>query len=102
MKRVKTALAMSLVAAFSTSVFADTNVALNKSVSVLPGSVPLNNSLSLITDGFAPANGTVWNSPASVYWQSFGYSGFQIDLGNVYKLSSVTISFDNNDQYVLV
>lgn len=74
------------------------NVALHKAVSALPQSA-LNNSLSLITDGNTPANNTYWAADTNVYWSGFG--GFEIDLGASYKISSITLSHDNNDGYML-
>lgn len=92
-----------LGASFSAlAVSLDSNVALGKTVTALPSSVPLNNSLSLLTDGFTPANGTNWADATTVSWQGLGvFGGVEIDLGGSFIVSSITLSHDNNDLYFL-
>ena len=78
----------------------DSNVALGKTVTALPFSVPLQNPLSLLTDGVVPANGTYWADASTVSWQG-GFGGVEIDLGGSFSVSSITVSHDNNDLYFL-
>ena len=97
---LKKAIVGAAILGASFSALALENVAEGKTVTALPGSVPLNNDLSLVTDGFAPANSTYWADASTVSWQG-GFGGVEIDLGGSFIVSSITVSHDNNDGYML-
>ncbi|MEQ9410893.1 MAG: discoidin domain-containing protein [Fuerstiella sp.] len=60
------------------------------------------NSASLLTDGFFPAEGTVWTASTNVHWSGQPGAGgvaFTFDYGSVMNIEDIRYSFDNNDRY---
>lgn len=59
-----------------------------------------NNSPDLIIDGVFPAEGSIWTGATNVHWVG-STPVFTLDLGSIYQITDVTLSIDNNDDYVL-
>jgi hypothetical protein len=64
------------------------------------GTGTFSNSPSLIIDGFLPPRGTAFNAPTSVF-STIGAPQFTIDLGAVFRVTSLIADVDNNDDYVV-
>lgn len=108
MKKLATAALVSAALAIGNApALADTNVALNKTVTLSgtfyensagwSGSV--NGLASSITDGVFLANQQQWNV-GTVWWNSaYADNYIQIDLGGLYSINSLTLQADNNDTY---
>jgi hypothetical protein len=62
------------------------------------GSGSYTNSVSLLTDGFIPANGTGWTSDTNVYWNGT-VPTFTLKFNGVYNVNDLLIQVDNNDDY---
>lgn len=93
--------------ALAGSAFADTNVALDKSVTLtgLFGGLDGGSSLApaqSITDGNFASEGTLWNQ-GSVFWDSRkpgqADDSIEINLAATYAITHFTIQADNNDNY---
>lgn len=106
-KLASTALVSAALAFGSLSAQADTNVALNKTVTLSGtfyensagwgGSV--NGAASTITDGIFLPNLQQWNV-GTVWWNSAYTNNYiQIDLGDLYSINKLTLQADNNDLY---
>ena len=63
------------------------------------GTGTFNNSTALIHDGAIPAQGSVWNLPDKVWWNTTTTPTFTLDLGAIYLLQDFVVSLDNNDTY---
>jgi len=61
------------------------------------GTGAYNNSLTLLTDGSYPAEGTHWQI-GTVWWRGLT-PRFEFDLGDTYLVRDVMLSVDNNDGY---
>lgn len=87
------------------SVQADTDVLLNKSVSLVAGSTGSYNNgadnLSVMDDGQFVGEETNYNSaaPYAVEWS--GSDTFEIDLGASYTVDGALIQADDNDNYLI-
>lgn len=55
--------------------------------------------LVVLHDGVFPTEGTSWTDVSTVNWTGFGTS-FTLDLGQVYVVSALDVSVDNNDDYL--
>jgi len=64
------------------------------------GTGTFTNSPSLLIDGVIPAETTVWTDAQNVNWVGSAPQ-FTIDLGNVFNVTGVLWSVDNNDSYRL-
>jgi hypothetical protein len=89
------------------SAFADTNVALDKSVTLtgLFGGIGGGGSLApaqSLTDGNFASEGTLWNK-GSVYWDTRkpgqANDSIEINLAATYAITHFTVQADNNDSY---
>ena len=94
---------------------ADTNVALNKPVSIVAGSAQITNpgtSLSVINDGVFTLESTAYGSAVgqSVQWTTTDGqpanganvpTTLQIDLGGFFSISGAIMQADDNDSYLL-
>ena len=118
MKTLNTVVLAGFVAAgLTTLVKADTNIALNKPVTVIAGSTQITNpstSLSVIDNGiFLPESSAYGSSTAianAVEWRTTDGEAIgsgnaptilQIDLGGFFAISGVIMQADNNDSYLL-
>ncbi|MBL8381676.1 MAG: PEP-CTERM sorting domain-containing protein [Burkholderiales bacterium] len=79
------------------SAVADPNVALGKPVSITLGSAA-GAALSTLTDGLFLPIGTEYTT-GTVHWT--GLTNFEIDLGGLYSISSITLQHDHNDTYLV-
>lgn len=98
--RIKAVLGSLLAAAAigaAGSAAADPNVALGKPVSITLGSAA-GAALSTLTDGTFFAIGTPYTS-GTVHWT--GLTNFEVDLGALYSISSITLQHDHNDTYLV-
>jgi len=86
---------MLLFTLFVTSNFSNASILTPTSVS---GTGSYNNSLSLITDGVFPAEGSGWTNGTNVYWLGTTPT-FTINLGDLYNIDEFLLSVDNNDNY---
>ncbi len=66
----------------------------------ISGSGEFNNAAALLLDGITPADQTAFDSEQCVHWVDPAV-GFVIDLGEVRRVTGVTLQVDNNDDYVL-
>lgn len=57
-------------------------------------------SPGVLTDGVIPPRGSFW-SDSTVYWTANDGASIDIDLGAVHALGGLTMSVDNNDDYVV-
>ncbi len=64
------------------------------------GSGEFNNAAALLLDGITPADQTAFDAEQCVHWVDPAV-GFVIDLGEVRRVTGVTLQVDNNDDYVL-
>ncbi len=64
------------------------------------GTGEFNNAAALLLDGTMPADQTAFDSEQCVHWVDPAVS-FVIDLGEVRRVTGVTLQVDNNDDYVL-
>src|SRR5689334_12630564 len=94
---------------------ADTNVALNKPVSVVAGAAQITNSstpLSVIDDGAFTLESTAYGNAVnqSVQWTTIdgqpanganAPTTLQIDLGGLFSISGAIMQADDNDSYLL-
>lgn len=64
------------------------------------GSGEFNNAAALLLDGITPADQTAFDTEQCVHWVDPAV-GFVIDLGEVRRVTGVTLQVDNNDDYVL-
>src|SRR5215469_14114997 len=64
------------------------------------GTGTFSNSPSLIINGFLPPRGTFYQDPTNVFSTS-GAPQFTIDLGAVFRVTSLIADVDNNDDYVV-
>ena len=100
-------LSASILAAVAQTAMADTNVALNKTVTVGGGAFGGSSSTwgagglaqpSTITDGVFVTNGLQWNSD-TVFWYTGDTQWIDIDLGATYNINRIVLQADNNDYY---
>nr|WP_321465376.1 PEP-CTERM sorting domain-containing protein [uncultured Desulfobulbus sp.] len=64
------------------------------------GSGTYYHSADLIIDGIIPSETTHWQDGANVYW--YGAEPiFTINYGAIYTIEDVTVSVDNNDDYIV-
>lgn len=103
------------VRALATAANADTNIALNKPVTVVAGSAQITNSstlLSVIDDGiFTPESTNYGNAVSqSVQWITIDGqpangtnvpTTLEIDLGGFFSISGAIMQADDNDSYLL-
>ncbi|MBK9302322.1 MAG: hypothetical protein IPM94_00050 [bacterium] len=66
----------------------------------ISGSGEFNNAAALLLDGTMPADQTAFDAEQCVHWVDPAV-GFVIDLGEVRRVTGVTLQVDNNDDYVL-
>jgi major membrane immunogen (membrane-anchored lipoprotein) len=66
----------------------------------ISGSGEFNNAAALLLDGITPADQTAFDSEQCVHWVDPAV-GFVIDLGEVRRVTGVTLQVDNNDDYTL-
>ncbi|MDO9693242.1 MAG: discoidin domain-containing protein [Candidatus Latescibacteria bacterium] len=66
----------------------------------ISGSGEFNNAAALLLDGITPADQSAFDSEQCVHWVDPAV-GFVIDLGEVRRVTGVTLQVDNNDDYVL-
>jgi len=66
----------------------------------ISGSGEFNNAAALLLDGITPADQTAFDAEQCVHWVDPAV-GFVIDLGEVRRVTGVTLQVDNNDDYVL-
>ena len=78
----------------------DPNVALGKPVTLTQGSA-LGVALSSLTDGLLVGNGTFYQS-GTVFWSTPDAPIFEVNLGGLYAIGSITLEHDNNDIYLAV
>lgn len=69
-------------------------------VTASSGSGSYNNSVTLIHDGFVPAENTVWTAASNVWWVGTA-PVFTLDFGQTYWLEDALVSVDNNDAYLI-
>jgi hypothetical protein len=103
------------VSALATIANADTNIALNKPVTVVAGSAQITNSstpLSVIDDGIFTPESTNYGSAVSQSVQWITTDGLpangtnvpttlEIDLGGFFSISGAIMQADDNDSYLL-
>ena len=63
------------------------------------------NSLSLLTDGVFPPDGTAYNAPTSVYFGPVDFPNsriavFTFDFGGLVNVTGINADVDNNDDYI--
>src|SRR5690349_8932546 len=101
--------------AIVTAAHADTNIALNKPVSVVAGAAQITNSstpLSVLDDGIFTAESTNYGAAVSqsVQWTTLdgqpanganAPTTLQIDLGGFFEISGAIMQADDNDSYLL-
>lgn len=66
----------------------------------ISGSGEFNHAAALLLDGVTPADQTAFDAEQCVHWVDPAV-GFVIDLGEVRRVTGVTLQVDNNDDYVL-
>lgn len=66
----------------------------------ISGSGEFNHAAALLLDGITPADQTAFDAEQCVHWVDPAV-GFVIDLGEVRRVTGVTLQVDNNDDYVL-
>jgi len=64
------------------------------------GTGEFNHAAALLLDGLLPAEETAFDDAQCVHWVDPAV-GFVIDLGEVRRVTGVTLQVDNNDDYVL-
>jgi hypothetical protein len=60
--------------------------------------VNYNGSLSLLTDGVAPADGSAYNG-SNMVWFDNNLTAFNFDFGGLVSIDSLLATVDNNDYY---
>ena len=66
------------------------------------GTGTFNGSPSLLIDDFIPPEYTTWNTAPNVWSNNANPNPqYTIDLGSLYQVEDVTVSVDNNDDYVV-
>lgn len=107
MLKLKSALLIGLLA--STSAFADSNIALNKPVTLNGGGWNIGGwgggilaPASTVDDGVFKPEGHQWDID-TVWWDANFNTGAQIviDLGSAYSIASFVMQADNNDTYMV-
>ncbi len=62
------------------------------------GTGSYNHSLSLLTDGTVPTEGSYWLGSESINWTDTTTT-FTLDLGSLSNINNILVSVDNNDDY---
>lgn len=65
------------------------------------GAYNSNATLSNISDGVTPANGTSYNIPGQTVWWSGSSTYFTIDFGDLVAFDQALLSVDHNDNYLV-
>jgi hypothetical protein len=69
------------------------------------GSLTTPGNLNLLNDGTFPAEGSSWQSPATISFNQWGSTYdreyFTFDMGSLYLVDDIIISTDNNDSYTI-
>lgn len=60
----------------------------------------INGSPTLLNNGIFPAEGSAWNSNATVSWKGLG-KAFTFAFDDLYRVEDIRLSVDNNDSYAL-
>lgn len=60
----------------------------------------INGSPTLLNNGIFPAEGSAWNSNATVSWKGLG-KAFTFAFDDLYRVQDIRLSVDNNDSYAL-
>lgn len=85
--------------AFSAGVQAS-NIALGQPVSLTQGTVA-GGALSSLTDGVFAGFETAFDSASTVHWFTANAPVFELNLGGLYSISSLTLEHDHNDVYLV-
>ncbi|MBS0544967.1 MAG: PEP-CTERM sorting domain-containing protein [Proteobacteria bacterium] len=91
---------IALVIAFGASV-ASAAPLVGYTVQASTGGGSLSGSLTLLSDGNLPTDGSAAASASNVYWNGTGKS-FIFDFGAVFALTELQFSLDSNDDYSFV
>ncbi|MGE0483365.1 MAG: discoidin domain-containing protein [Gammaproteobacteria bacterium] len=63
------------------------------------------NSLTLLTNGIFPGEGSAWNSAATVQFTRYSAAAdteyFVFDMGALFTVTDIVLSVDNNDSYTI-
>jgi hypothetical protein len=86
-----------IAAILAVGVYSTSNAALI-TVNSVDGTGTYNNSVSLLTDGNIPGNGTGWTSDTNVWWYGTAPT-FTLKFNSVYNVNDLLIQVDNNDDY---